>query len=246
MTMESRIDTTPGPWPPGLGLQRTERPGRRCILHPRPSTPWPSRPPSTRSSRTSRRSSRARPTSSASPWSRSCARATSSSRTCPAPASRCWPGPSPSRSTPRPTASSARPTCSRATSPARRSSTRSRARSSSGPARSSPTSSSSDEINRATPKTQSALLEAMAERRVSADGVTYDLPRPVPRARHAEPDRAGRHVPAPRGPARPLPVQAVDGLHGPRRRVRGHVRQLGPAVDRGPRRGHRHPTWSGP
>jgi len=35
-----------------------------------------------------------------------------------------------------------------------------------------------DEINRATPKTQSALLEAMAERRVSADGVTYELPRP--------------------------------------------------------------------
>jgi MoxR-like ATPase len=36
----------------------------------------------------------------------------------------------------------------------------------------------SDEVNRATPKTQSALLEAMAERRVSADGVTYELPRP--------------------------------------------------------------------
>ena len=35
-----------------------------------------------------------------------------------------------------------------------------------------------DEINRATPKTQSALLEAMAERRVSADGTTYELPRP--------------------------------------------------------------------
>jgi len=35
-----------------------------------------------------------------------------------------------------------------------------------------------DEINRATPKTQSALLEAMAERRVSADGVTHSLPRP--------------------------------------------------------------------
>src|SRR4051794_39346277 len=35
-----------------------------------------------------------------------------------------------------------------------------------------------DEINRATPKTQSALLEAMAERRVTADNVTYDLPRP--------------------------------------------------------------------
>jgi MoxR-like ATPase len=35
-----------------------------------------------------------------------------------------------------------------------------------------------DEINRATPKTQSALLEAMVERKVSADGVTYKLPRP--------------------------------------------------------------------
>jgi MoxR-like ATPase len=36
----------------------------------------------------------------------------------------------------------------------------------------------SDEINRATPKTQSALLEAMAEHHVSADGVTHPLPRP--------------------------------------------------------------------
>ena len=36
----------------------------------------------------------------------------------------------------------------------------------------------SDEINRATPKTQSALLEAMAERRVSVDGTTHNLPRP--------------------------------------------------------------------
>lgn len=35
-----------------------------------------------------------------------------------------------------------------------------------------------DEINRASPKTQSALLEAMGERKVSADGVTYPLPRP--------------------------------------------------------------------
>jgi MoxR-like ATPase len=35
-----------------------------------------------------------------------------------------------------------------------------------------------DEINRATPKTQSALLEAMEERQVTADGVTRDLPSP--------------------------------------------------------------------
>ncbi|MBV9866537.1 MAG: MoxR family ATPase [Abitibacteriaceae bacterium] len=35
-----------------------------------------------------------------------------------------------------------------------------------------------DEINRATPKTQSALLEAMGEGHVTADGVTHPLPRP--------------------------------------------------------------------
>ena len=35
-----------------------------------------------------------------------------------------------------------------------------------------------DEINRTTPKTQSALLEAMSERRVSVDGVTRPLPEP--------------------------------------------------------------------
>jgi MoxR-like ATPase len=35
-----------------------------------------------------------------------------------------------------------------------------------------------DEINRATPKTQSALLEAMNERQVSIDGRTYPLPEP--------------------------------------------------------------------
>ncbi len=35
-----------------------------------------------------------------------------------------------------------------------------------------------DEINRAMPKTQSALLEAMAERQVTVDGVTWPLPEP--------------------------------------------------------------------
>jgi MoxR-like ATPase len=35
-----------------------------------------------------------------------------------------------------------------------------------------------DEINRTPPKTQSALLEAMEERRVTIDGTTYDLPAP--------------------------------------------------------------------
>ena len=35
-----------------------------------------------------------------------------------------------------------------------------------------------DEINRASPKTQSALLECMAERQVTVDGLTYPLPPP--------------------------------------------------------------------
>jgi MoxR-like ATPase len=35
-----------------------------------------------------------------------------------------------------------------------------------------------DEVNRATPKTQSALLEAMGEEQATIDGTTYRLPRP--------------------------------------------------------------------
>lgn len=35
-----------------------------------------------------------------------------------------------------------------------------------------------DEINRTTPRTQSALLEAMSDNQVSVDGQTHDLPRP--------------------------------------------------------------------
>ncbi|MCI5620974.1 MAG: MoxR family ATPase [Lachnospiraceae bacterium] len=35
-----------------------------------------------------------------------------------------------------------------------------------------------DEINRATPKTQSSLLECMAERQITVDGVTHPLPAP--------------------------------------------------------------------
>jgi MoxR-like ATPase len=35
-----------------------------------------------------------------------------------------------------------------------------------------------DEINRATPKTQSALLEALSERQVTVDGITHNIARP--------------------------------------------------------------------
>src|SRR5512138_3710007 len=35
-----------------------------------------------------------------------------------------------------------------------------------------------DEVNRATPKTQASLLEAMEERQITVDGITHPLPRP--------------------------------------------------------------------
>ena len=74
-----------------------------------------------------------------------------------------------------------------------------------------------DEINRTTPRTQAALLEAMAEGRVTVDGVTHALAAAVPGHRHAEPDRPRRHVPAARGPTRPLPDAVQPGLSEPGR-----------------------------
>ena len=44
-----------------------------------------------------------------------------------------------------------------------------------------------DEVNRASPKAQSALLEAMEERQVSVDGVSLPAARAVLRGGHPEP-----------------------------------------------------------
>ena len=62
-----------------------------------------------------------------------------------------------------------------------------------------------DEINRAGPKTQSALLEAMEEHQVTRRGRDARAARALLRDRHAEPDRPARHLPAARVAARPLP-----------------------------------------
>ena len=64
-----------------------------------------------------------------------------------------------------------------------------------------------DEINRTPPKTQAALLEAMQEHQVTAGGTDVSPARAVLRAGDAESDRAGRHLSAARGAARPLHVQ---------------------------------------
>jgi MoxR-like ATPase len=52
-----------------------------------------------------------------------------------------------------------------------------------------------DEINRATPRAQSALLECMEEFRVSVDGITYDLPKTFMVLATQNPiDMAGTHT----------------------------------------------------
>ena len=53
-----------------------------------------------------------------------------------------------------------------------------------------------DEINRATPKTQSALLEAMQERQVTIEGQSLSARAAVPRHRHPKSHRARRHLSA--------------------------------------------------
>ena len=77
-----------------------------------------------------------------------------------------------------------------------------------------------DEINRTTPKTQSALLEAMNESQVTIDGHSHSLPRPVHGDRHAEPGGAPRHLPAARIAARPLPDAPAHRLSRRRQRAR--------------------------
>ena len=74
-----------------------------------------------------------------------------------------------------------------------------------------------DEINRATPRTQSALLEAMAERRVSVDGTTYDLTPPFLVIATQNPVDHEGTFPLARGPARPVPGAALPRVSVARR-----------------------------
>ena len=88
-----------------------------------------------------------------------------------------------------------------------------------------------DEINRATPKTQSALLEAMQEHQVTVAGNRYPLEPAVLRPGDAEPARDGGDLSAARGAARPVPVQghgAVPDRGGPGADPRPHDRRRRP------------------
>ncbi|MEI9976882.1 MAG: AAA family ATPase [Ignavibacteriota bacterium] len=75
-----------------------------------------------------------------------------------------------------------------------------------------------DEINRTTPKTQSALLEAMNEAQVTIDGHSHALPRPLHGDRHPKSCRASWHLPVAGVAARPFPDAPAHRI--PRRCVR--------------------------
>ena len=61
-----------------------------------------------------------------------------------------------------------------------------------------------DEINRATPKTQSALLEAMQEHSVTVGGQLHTSQGAILCDGHPKPDRARRNLPSSGGAARPV------------------------------------------
>ena len=94
-----------------------------------------------------------------------------------------------------------------------------------------------DEINRASPRTQSALLEAMSDGQVSLDGTNAAAARAVLRGRHAEPAGFRGHVPAARVAARSLhdaashrlPAAARRDAPDARARLRPHRKRAGRA-----------------
>ena len=73
-----------------------------------------------------------------------------------------------------------------------------------------------DEINRATPRSQSALLEVMEEKQITVDGVQLSHGGALHGHGHAEPAGILRHLPAARGAAGPLLHAPEPGLHDPR------------------------------
>ena len=98
-----------------------------------------------------------------------------------------------------------------------------------------------DEINRAGPKTQSALLEAMEERQVTVDRKNYPLPDELPGHRDAEPARVRGHLSVARVAARPVHAAHRSRISGARARaadpraVRQHGRARGSARAGSPR-----------
>ena len=85
-----------------------------------------------------------------------------------------------------------------------------------------------DELNRATPRTQSALLEAMEERQITVDGVTTRLEEPFMVLATQNPIGVFRHLPAAGCPDGPLLHAAVPGVHAAGAGAGGHRPALHP------------------
>ena len=71
-----------------------------------------------------------------------------------------------------------------------------------------------DEINRASPKTQSALLECMEERQVTVDGTTYQLTPPFMVIATQNPIEMEGTYPLPEAQRDRFIARVVDGLPG--------------------------------
>lgn len=85
-----------------------------------------------------------------------------------------------------------------------------------------------DEINRASPKTQSALLEAMEERRVSVDGETHPLPEPFMVVATANPVEMEGTYALPEAQRDRFLAQVTLGYPGPAAESRMIAAQAGP------------------
>ena len=90
-----------------------------------------------------------------------------------------------------------------------------------------------DEINRAPPKTQAALLEAMQERQVTIEGVTHQLARPFLVLATQNPIEYEGTYPLPEAQLDRFLLRVVVRLPEPERRVGGAVAAAGAARGRG-------------
>ena len=160
------------------------------------------------------------PTPSGSRSSRCSRAATSSSRACPAPARRCSPSRWPPRSAAASAGCSAPPTCCPPTSPAPRCTARPPAIWDFRPGPIFANVVLVDEVNRASPRTQAALLEPMEERQVTVDGVTHQLPDPFFLVATQNPFGSAGTFPLPESQLDRFALVCTIGLPGPRRRAR--------------------------
>ena len=76
-----------------------------------------------------------------------------------------------------------------------------------------------DEINRTSPKTQSALLESMEEGTITIDGITRSLPKPFFVMATQNPVEYEGSIPFTRSSARSFLVEAKNGISYTRRRI---------------------------